>query len=81
MNYLIAYDLNRPGQNYQDLISALKQMGAQAHQKSAWLLSSGSTSKEILDWLLPHIDATDSLIVAEYTTNVASYDHQGIQER
>lgn len=54
--HLIEYDLNRPGQNYPELIDSIKSIGAWCHHlKSAWLVVSPGSAVQVRDALLPHI--------------------------
>jgi hypothetical protein len=62
--YLIGYDLNRPVQNYPDLIAAIKELGSWWHHlDSTWIVKSDEASEAILGRLKPHIDANDELLV------------------
>jgi CRISPR/Cas system-associated endoribonuclease Cas2 len=81
MDYFISYDLNRPGQDYSSLISALETLGAKRYQKSAWLLTTTASATEIVNALSSHIDKTDSLFVAQYATNAAWYTQGSVQSR
>lgn len=72
--YLIEYDLNRPGQNYPELIDAIKALGAWCHHlKSAWLVLSSASSVQVRDALLPQIDRTDDLMVMKLSGEAAWY--------
>ncbi len=80
--YLISYDLNRPGQNYEPLYRELERLGAQRVLLSAWVLRSNSTPKQLADHLLRYIDSNDRLIVvdassgAAWSQNVGATMHQ-----
>jgi CRISPR/Cas system-associated endoribonuclease Cas2 len=64
MLYLVTYDLNKPGQDYQSLFAALQRLGAKRVLYSTWVLRSTQYSaKQIFDYLLTHIDAGDRLLV------------------
>lgn len=69
--YLVSYDLDKPGQDYTDLISALKRLGAIKPLFSEWVLSSSSTAMEILTYLRQFVDANDRLLVMEIAGQVA----------
>ena len=65
---LIGYDLKRPGQNYANLISALKAYGTWWHAlDSTWIIKTDSSAAQIRDALLQHIDANDRLFAADIT--------------
>jgi hypothetical protein len=62
--YLIAYDLLKPGQDYQDLYGAIKGLGTWAHpEQSLWLVNSNASTVGIRDYLLQYMDGNDKLIV------------------
>jgi len=61
---LITYDLNRPGQNYNDLFEAIKAIGTWWHcLDSTWIVKSNLTAVQIRDSLSTKIDKNDSLLV------------------
>lgn len=62
---LIGYDLNRPGQNYPDLIEAIKGLanGYWHHLDSTWIVRTALTAEQVRDALRLHIDPTDELLV------------------
>lgn len=70
---LVGYDLNRPGQNYDGLIQALKRTGWWHHLDSTWLLRTEETPIELRDRLMRHIDAGDELLVIEVTNQAAAW--------
>ncbi|MTI83428.1 MAG: SinR family protein [Firmicutes bacterium] len=64
--YMISYDLNEPGQNYDDLIQRIQGLGAWAHAlKSAWFVETSMPAKEIFDYLYEAVDETDDLLITE----------------
>ncbi|RXZ45342.1 hypothetical protein [Crenobacter cavernae] len=67
MNYLISFDLNRPGQEYAPLIKTLEDMGAHKVQDSSWLLRSTLTAQEIRQQL--PMDSNDVAEVFELASN------------
>jgi hypothetical protein len=65
---LIGYDLNRPGQNYDELFEAIKAQGAWWHHlDSTWIVKSSKTVAQIRDALKEHIGSNDELLVVELT--------------
>ena len=77
--YMIGYDLNRPGQDYADLIAAIKDQGTWWHcLDSTWLVKSERTAVQIRDALSPHLDKNDELLVARLTGEAAwtGFDQQ-----
>jgi hypothetical protein len=71
--YMIGYDLNRPGQNYEDLFNAIKAQSSTwwHHLDSTWIIKSDNNAKAIRDALVPHIDANDELLVAALSGEAA----------
>jgi hypothetical protein len=67
--YMIGYDLNRPGQDYKDLIDAIKAVanGWWHCLDSTWLINSTQSASSIRNTLQPHIDKSDELLVSEIT--------------
>jgi len=66
--YSIDYDLSKPGQNYTDLIETIQSFPDWAHVlKSSWVVKSPKTAMQVLETLLPHIDANDKIIVKQCT--------------
>jgi len=77
MLYLITYDLNAPGQRYQELYDTLKSWGAQRVLLSTWVLRRAGAldTTKMVNMLRVHlIDANDRLLVTEMTTNWATYN-------
>lgn len=73
-NLFISYDLNSPGQDYADLITAIKSLGNWAKvQKSLWYVNSSLTASQVRDRLVAHIDKNDSLIVVDASNNDAAW--------
>lgn len=66
--YLISYDLYRPGQDYTQLLQAIKRLGGWWHHlDSAWIVKHSGPATAIRDALTPHIDANDELLVVRLT--------------
>lgn len=69
--YLITYDLNTPGQNYDKVIEKIKESSSAwcSYWKSSWLIKSNLTPNQITDKIKPFLDGSDRLIVIEVTNN------------
>ena len=67
--FLIGYDLNKTGQDYADLIDAIKKLSSTwwHHLDSTWIIKSNSTAIAIRDILAAHIDGNDELLVVKLT--------------
>ena len=71
---LIGYDLNRPGQNYNNLIAALKAYGTWWHGlDSTWIVKTSSSAEQVRNSLLGHIDQNDRLLVVNITGQAAAW--------
>lgn len=70
--YWISYDLDKPGQNYTDLITRLKELGASRILLSDWLLAHNNTTPEVIRKdLETYLDANDRIMVGELHNNAA----------
>lgn len=70
--YWIGYDLDKPGQDYSDLIARLKELSAVRILKSDWLLGHDSTNpKDIRSDLSRFLDENDRIMVAELKNSAA----------
>lgn len=71
-NLFVSYDLNSPGQNYERVIERIKSLGSWAKiQKSHWYLKTNHSEKYVAEKIWEVMDANDSLIVINSTTNDA----------
>lgn len=75
MRYLISYDLDSPGKNYDALIGALESVGAKRVLFSQWVVRwDGTSAVGIRDWVKTFIDTNDRILVVEIDgTGWASY--------
>ncbi|BEU87846.1 hypothetical protein TAMA11512_13100 [Selenomonas sp. TAMA-11512] len=69
MVYLITYDLNRPGQNYDSLYQAIKALGSSwwHYLDSTWLVNTELNAKQITQRLTKCLDKSDRLLVIKTT--------------
>ena len=70
MILVVTYDLRKPGKDYSSLIIAINKL--QAVWKpllSAWIVDTSSSPQQILEYLLPYMDANDGLFVAQLAEN------------
>jgi hypothetical protein len=80
--YMIGYDLNKPLQNYNDLIQAIKAYGTWWHHlDSTWIIQTEQTAAEVRDNLAQHIDTNDELLVAKISAPAAwrGFNEKGSQ--
>jgi hypothetical protein len=72
---LVAYDLNRPGQNYSSLYKALKAVPLWWHYlDSTWLLRTEESAVQVRDRLLQRLDESDELLVIDVTDTEAAWE-------
>ena len=71
--YMITYDLNNPGQNYEKVIESIKNASDGnwcSYWKSSFLIRSNyATAQQVSDLITPHLDKNDSLLVIEAVNN------------
>ena len=70
--YMITYDLNNPGQNYNDVIEAIKDSSNDvwcSFWKSSYLIKSNLTVQQVSDKITPYLDKNDRLIAIECKKN------------
>ncbi len=67
--YLITYDLNKPGQVYQQLYQEIKSLGVTIHgMQNVWFLESNYSAKQIRDSLKQVVDSNDKIFVCAVVT-------------
>lgn len=73
MVYMITYDLNKEGQNYDKVIQAIKDASTGVwctYWKSSYLIKSNYTSaNEVSNLITPHLDKNDRLFIVEVKNN------------
>ena len=79
MTYLITYDLQKPGQNYDALINSLNASGAVRIQLSTWVIRSDLNSGAVRDHFRQYLDANDRIFVGEMTINWASWNMLNVE--
>ncbi|MCQ9087358.1 CRISPR-associated protein Cas2 [Vibrio alginolyticus] len=74
-NLFISYDLNSPGQDYDEVIDEIKSLGNWAKvQKSLWYVNSALTASQARERVWAKMDRNDSLIVVDASNNNASWN-------
>lgn len=70
--YIVSYDLNKQGQNYDCIVKKLRAYGTHWHmQKSVWIIVSDHDASAIYANLQPCLDGNDRLFVARITDDAA----------
>ena len=64
-NYIICYRLHRPGQDYDALYKAIRNLsGIYWHNTtSSWIVETSLSVKQVFKYLKPYIDNNDELAV------------------
>ena len=79
-NLHISYDLINPGQNYDRIITAIKQLGSWAKiHYSFWYVDSALTAEQARNFLAQFLDANDSLYVVDATNNNAQWSNLSVK--
>ena len=63
MKYMISYDLEGQGKDYEGLIGELRRLGAKKIMASQWVLTSDLSADELLRRFLRFIDPNDRLLI------------------
>jgi hypothetical protein len=67
---VVSYDLNKPGQDYQKLYTAIEALGDYVRPlKSAWFVATDRSVQDVYNLLRPHIDDTDSIFVHSWPSS------------
>jgi hypothetical protein len=67
---LVGYDLNRPGQNYHELIKFLQSQQNWCHPlDSTWIVLTTKTPSQFVDEIKRFIDSTDEVMVMNVTND------------
>lgn len=67
---LITYDLNSPGQNYEDVHAAIKSLGDCKHPlESTWFVKTTMSPRQVHDKLNTVTDEGDRWFIGELTSN------------
>ena len=71
--YMITYDLNKPGQNYDKLYEAIKKCSSNNtwmhYLDSTWFIKTNLSTKQVFENLEPYIDKNDNILVMEVKNN------------
>jgi hypothetical protein len=69
--YMVSYDLDKPGQDYPDLITRLETIKARRILFSQWFLISERTPEQVRDDLQRFLDSNDRILVVELKNHAA----------
>lgn len=74
--YLITYDLNKSGQDYENVIDQIKKASTGSwcsYWKSSYLIKSNLTPEQIIENLKPYIDGNDRFLIIEVVNNKSGW--------
>ncbi|ELV7515517.1 hypothetical protein QMU85_000472 [Photobacterium damselae] len=72
--YCVSYDLNKSGQNYNDLYDEIKSSPGWCHiLDSTWLISTSETASQLSERLLKNIDDNDELLVIKVSRDYSGW--------
>ncbi len=71
--YSISYDLNRPGQKYEDLYEAIESYINCKIMKSHYLVYTNENANQIYNRLKPYLDDNDYIFISEVTSNMGGW--------
>lgn len=70
--HLVAYDLDKPGQQYEKLTKKLEALGTYFHiQQSVWLVGWNDTAYKLAQYLEDCLDRGDKLFVSHVSADSA----------
>jgi len=72
--FCVSYDLNKPGQKYDGLISELKESYSWWHYlDSTWLIKTNESAGALSTRLQKHLDDNDNLLIIRVTKDYAGW--------
>ena len=75
-NYLVTYDLRKPGRDYTKLFEAIKSLTNSWWHclESVWIIRHNGSASTIMNALKAHVDSNDKLFVVDVGSNWSSYN-------
>jgi hypothetical protein len=71
--YIIAYDLNKPGQDYDHIEKQISKLLAHSRiLRSTWIVKTKRTAQEIFDLLKPALDRNDEVFIAQIDLSLSA---------
>ena len=83
MNYLVSYDLNKPGKDYSGVHKAIESASAGVWCKpleSVYVIRSSLTAQAIYNKICPFLDTSDRILVIEVTGNSYWYLEKDVND-
>lgn len=68
--YSISYDLNNPGQKYENVYSVIRSFSGYEHiMESTWLVFTSLSASQISDKFASYIDSNDKMLISKINAN------------
>ena len=83
MNYLVSYDLNKPGKDYSGVHKAIQNASTGSWCRpleSVYIIQSTLTAKGVYDRVYPLLDSNDLILVVGLTKDYCGYLNENIVE-
>lgn len=77
---LVTYDLNKPGQDYADLLKKIKSYPWAKLSESSYAIYTDYTPQQIFDGLRPYLDPSDTLYVINMKKPYAGFGPKVVNE-
>ncbi|MCO4327077.1 hypothetical protein MTR05_08475 [Staphylococcus agnetis] len=75
--YLVSYDLNVPGQKYEDLYRLIKKFPDHIHmQDSVWIIQAVENSKFIYEYLSQVLGESDDILIIKVSRDFYGITHK-----
>lgn len=72
--YVVCYDLNTVGQNYDCIIERIKSLPYFHAQQSVWFVEHSGPETAVCEYLVGCLDTNDRLFVSEVSKSSAGYN-------
>ena len=76
MIYMVTYDLNTPGQKYEQVLAVLDFIAegkSYSFWQSSYLIKTDLSSEQILGKLQPYLDSNDKLLIIQVSDNYSAW--------
>ncbi|MEK5167185.1 hypothetical protein NYE69_33425 [Paenibacillus sp. FSL R5-0527] len=71
--YVVSYNLNKAGQDYNGLYEVLKSFGYCKYLDSTWLIATNLTADQLWQRIQPHVDKNDRVLIIRVTNEYSGW--------
>ena len=71
--FLVTYDLNTRGQNYEDLLNKIKSFPSKRLSESSYAEEADKTAQQLYDYLKTSLDSNDQIYIINITQPYAGF--------